>query len=272
MEKLGCGRRIASGLDAVFERFESAILLEDDCLPTDSFFPFCRELLERFRDEPRVMTITGFNALGEYPETDDSYLFARMAVVWGWASWRRAWRLYDPRAPRAADPGIGDRLRATLGDAYAAERLLTRVRDTVAGRHDTWDYQWMFCQTLADGLTVMPRRSLIRNIGFDDQATHTRKRTLVAAIQESFELELPLRHPRAMNPDPYYDRAFVELVEGVPGPTVVAHIGRRLLVRRRFVQAAAILQAGTRAHPQSGEMAALLAEARSRLEVAAGAA
>jgi hypothetical protein len=266
-ENLGCGRRLSSGLDAVFELHETAIILEDDCLPTDSFFPFCRELLERFRDEPRVMTISGFNALGEYPETNDSYLFARMAVVWGWASWRRAWRLYDVRAARAHDADAGDRLRAVIGDPALAEHLLTRALETVAGRHDTWDYQWMFCQMLADGLTVLPRRSLIRNIGFDDRATHTRKRTLVAAVQESFELEAPLRHPQAMTPDPHYDRAFFELVEGAPGPATVAHLARRLLARRRFIQAAAILQAGTRAHPQSAALAALLAEARAGLKV-----
>jgi hypothetical protein len=91
---LGCRKRISSGLDWVFAQSEEAIILEDDCLPVPSFFWYCDELLQKYRDEPRVMTICGSNWLRETP-SNDSYVFTTHCSIWGWATWRRAWRTYD---------------------------------------------------------------------------------------------------------------------------------------------------------------------------------
>lgn len=92
---LGCRRRVSSGLDWVFATVEEAIILEDNCLPHPTFFRFCEELLERYRDDERVMRISGGNHKFGRKIGTDSYYFTRYAHVWGWASWRRAWRYYD---------------------------------------------------------------------------------------------------------------------------------------------------------------------------------
>ncbi|MGC1799486.1 MAG: hypothetical protein WA701_03795, partial [Solirubrobacterales bacterium] len=106
---LGCGKRISSGLDWVFDSVEEAIVLEDDCLPHPSFFRFCEELLKRYRAEERVVHVSGDNfqsagraggAVGRLLRLagrswSPSYYFSRYAHVWGWASWRRAWSDYD---------------------------------------------------------------------------------------------------------------------------------------------------------------------------------
>ena len=92
---LGCRERVSSGLNWVFETVEEAIILEDDCLPHPTFFRFCEELLERYRHDDRIMTISGNNLQFGRPHTEDGYYFSRYTHIWGWASWRRAWRFYD---------------------------------------------------------------------------------------------------------------------------------------------------------------------------------
>lgn len=87
---LGCAKRILSGLDWIFGNFERAIILEDDCLPDPSFFPFCEELLERYKNDDRVMSISGQNSQFGRSRTSYSYYFSRYAHCWGWATWRRA--------------------------------------------------------------------------------------------------------------------------------------------------------------------------------------
>src|SRR5579871_4386735 len=92
---LGCRHRPASGLDWVFSQVEEAIILEDDCVPHPSFFRFCSELLSRYRDDARIGTIAGTNVQGGRKRGGASYYFSKYPTIWGWASWRRAWALYD---------------------------------------------------------------------------------------------------------------------------------------------------------------------------------
>src|SRR5512139_3287315 len=95
---LGCKNRVSSGIDWVFEQVPEAIILEDDCLPHPTFFRFCEELLERYRDDERIGMISGDNFQLGQKRTDASYYFSRYNHIWGWASWRRAWRHYDREA------------------------------------------------------------------------------------------------------------------------------------------------------------------------------
>ncbi|MCW5549112.1 MAG: hypothetical protein KIT44_09130, partial [Opitutaceae bacterium] len=88
---LGCGRRVSSGIDWVLGRENEAVFLEDDCVPHPTFFRFCTELLERYRDNERVAQICGSRIIAEQPGQSASYSFSRYGPVWGWATWRRAW-------------------------------------------------------------------------------------------------------------------------------------------------------------------------------------
>ena len=207
---LGCGRRVASGLDWAFERVDQAIVLEDDCRPDASFFPYCAELLERYRDDPRVMMISGDNFQDGRLRGPASYYFSRYPHVWGWASWRRAWRRYDFTMagwPELAKTGewLGRHTADPLMAAYW-RRCFTAA---ASGRVDTWDYQWLFACWAHDGLAVAPNRNLVENIGFGADATHTtgdgRRLALPAAA-----MDFPLRHPAEMAPcaaaDTYEER------------------------------------------------------------------
>ena len=92
---LGCRKAVSSAIDWLFACEEEGIILEDDCVPTSDFFSFCGELLERFRDDKQIMAICGSCYAEAEPNYRASYYFSYYADPWGWATWRRAWRLYD---------------------------------------------------------------------------------------------------------------------------------------------------------------------------------
>jgi hypothetical protein len=199
---LGCGRRVSTGLDWVFKQVEEAVILEDDCVPARSFFDFCGELLERFRYEDRVMHIGGINSLfGALPRAE-SYYFSRYAHVWGWASWRRAWRHYDMELAAWKDGGEDFREAFLAQFSDLRERAYWRqvLNATAAGQIDTWDYQWTFACMHNSGLAVVPACNLVHNVGFDQQATHTKRVSRLSALSAE-EIEFPLIHPTSLERD-----------------------------------------------------------------------
>lgn len=197
---LGCRDRMSSGIDWVFCQVEEAILLEDDCLPHPSFFPFCGELLARYRDDERIMMISGDNFQRGRRRTPFSYYFSRIPHVWGWASWRRAWRSYDVTMsnwPRFRDTGW---LESTLRDAAAAKAYRRLFDDTHAGKIDTWDYQLTFAAWQNNCFSVLPDVNLVTNLGFGPDATHTKAPDSPDAALPVEPVEFPLRHPTHVEP------------------------------------------------------------------------
>jgi hypothetical protein len=170
---LGCGLRVSSGLDAVFNEVEEAIILEDDCLPDPSFFPFCDELLERYRDDKRVAQIAGCSFLPSSEARMNGYFFSLYPHCWGWATWRRAWVHYD-HAMRAWS--LNREASWKVGPVSIKERLFwARCFDSVLeNKVDTWDYRWTSTLWNLGMLSINSRVNLISNIGFDADATHTR--------------------------------------------------------------------------------------------------
>lgn len=197
---LGCMRRVASGLDWVFGLVEEAIVLEDDCLPHPSFFPFCRELLERFRDEPRVAQISGANFQFGRRKSSESYYYSRYNHIWGWASWRRAWRLNDNEMtgwPDFRDGGELDRILSGKKEVAYWTDVLNRV---YTGEIDSWDCRWTL-SCWRNGLsTVLPAVNLISNIGFGPGATHTPVPNRYASMATE-KMEFPLVHPCVLETD-----------------------------------------------------------------------
>lgn len=191
---LGCRVRVSSGIDWVFSTVEEAIFLEDDCLPDPTFFLFCEDMLARYRDDTRVMHIGGSNFQGRPIGASSGYYFSRHVHVWGWASWRRAWRHYDVRM--AEWPGVRAHHLKDVFDSPADQKLFTRLFDRVAdGTLDTWDAQWTLACRLQSGLAVIPHTNLVSNIGFGTAATHTRDEEHPVANLATSPIAFPLRHP-----------------------------------------------------------------------------
>ena len=171
---LGCKNRVASGIDWVFEKVSEAIILEDDCLPDPTFFRFCQEMLERYRDDERIGMISGDNFQFGRRRNDDSYYFSKYVHVWGWASWRDRWAgSYDvtmARWPRIRDEG---RLGDIVGNRSEAAYWHNIFESVHRGDIDTWDYQWLFANWLEGRMSILPAVNMISNVGFDKNATHT---------------------------------------------------------------------------------------------------
>lgn len=208
---LGCKRRVASGLDWVFLRFARALILEDDCVPAPGFFKFCEVLLERYATEERVSMIGG-SALFGGNDSSFSYSFSRYPLIWGWASWRRAWQGFDPDMthwPEDRNGGLLDKLFSDRSERdYWQERF-----DSTFARQQTWDYQWILHCWRRAGLTALPATNLVTNIGFGPDATHTNLAADSARLSvPSGWLEYPLRHPPEIVRDTKLDaRIFREI-------------------------------------------------------------
>lgn len=206
---LGCRVRVSSGLDWVFRTVEEAIILEDDCLPHPTFFSYCAELLDRYRHNERVMHIGGANFQFGQRYGPASYYFSRYAHVWGWASWRRAWKHYD--VGMACWPKVRQQIVASFESQDERNFWLTTWDKIYQGRINTWDYQWAFTCIAQGGLTVIPNVNLISNIGFGSTATHTTSNSFLANIPTE-ALESPIIHPpvivRAAEADARVQRLF----------------------------------------------------------------
>jgi len=201
-ENVGCKVGVSSAIDWFFENEEEGIILEDDTVPAPSFFTFCAQLLEHYRDDPRVMHIGGTNPVDSALHSN-AYYFSIYNRIWGWATWRRAWRHYEgdiPFWPEVRDSAV---LEYLIPNSLARSRLSNAFDSVHEGRIDTWDYQWFLCR-LIRGLAIIPCVNLVSNIGFHADGTHTRNPDSSLASLPAGEIRFPLQHPIAFLPD--YER------------------------------------------------------------------
>jgi hypothetical protein len=191
---LGLKLRVESGLNWVFGQVGEAIILEDDCVPHPSFFPFCEELLARYRDEPRVMGISGNNFHFDQYLSPYSYHFSRYALIWGWATWGRAWSLYDGDMHEWTRRRADNWLQTKVETAVMV-RFWDYIFENTFKTPHTWDNAWMFATWLHDGLHITPSVNLVSNIGFRADGSHTLNSNDVFANMPARAMEFPLRHP-----------------------------------------------------------------------------
>ncbi len=193
---MGCRQRVASGLTWVFEQVEEAIILEDDCVPHPSFFQFCQELLERYRHDERVMSVSGSNIQRGQLGTGDSYYFSRYPYMWGWATWRRAWEYYHVEMPDWILVKDTTWLRDILHDSQAEKHWSKVFQKTFEGQIDTWDFAFVLSCWLQNGWSIHPGVNLVSNIGFHPEATHTKDNSSPFAALPVESIGFPLQHPR----------------------------------------------------------------------------
>lgn len=163
-ENLGCGKAVSRALNWFFEQVEEGIILEDDCIPDPTFFSFCTAMLDKYRQDDRVMHIAGSNYQMGNQRGEASYYFSRFAHIWGWSTWRRAWQHYDftlERYKHASKKGMN-------------RQFLIDIENIHTKRIDTWDIQWFMSVWFNHGYAIIPNTNLITNIGYGKEATHTR--------------------------------------------------------------------------------------------------
>ena len=204
---LGVRDRPASAITWAFGKVEQLMILEDDCLPSPCFFPFCAELLERYAQDERVGMISGSLCVAQqdHPLPSPSYHFAWDTAIWGWATWRRAWKNYDADLSDWAQRRKTDWLIKFLGDPKMA-KFWKRTFDCHA-KIDAWDHQWYYTRWKNSQLGVMPSVNLISNLGFRQDASHTTDMSDHAAQLALEDMHFPLQHPEAIVADKGLERA-----------------------------------------------------------------
>ncbi|MCL2295428.1 MAG: nucleotide-diphospho-sugar transferase [Spirochaetes bacterium] len=192
-KNLGCGKAVSNAITWFFENEEMGIILEDDCLPSQSFFPYCKELLGKYKNDTQIYHITGYNPLTS-TKTPYSYYFARNQHCWGWATWKRAWKHYN--------------FDITDLEVFIQTKKINKIFNRNADRDywlnifkkmekheiDTWDYQWTYSIFNNNGLCINPAENLITNIGFGPDATHTITNDLTLNNKQRFEIT-KITHP-----------------------------------------------------------------------------
>lgn len=175
-KNLGCKNAVSSAISWFFENEEMGIILEDDCLPSKSFFYYCEELLERYKNDYRIWQIVGNNfGFESKNKLNSDYLFSRHAQVWGWATWKDRWAKYDKNLTtyKASFENNSD-LSAQLNINEKQVKLIKKHFSLSSmGVIDTWDYQWQATIIANGGLAIYPVKNLISNIGDGPDATHT---------------------------------------------------------------------------------------------------
>lgn len=239
---LGCKQRISSGLHWVFEQVEDAIILEDDCLPDLSFFSFCESLLDRYRHDSRVMMISGNNFQFDRPRSTYDYYFSRYTLIWGWATWRRAWQKFDGTMQHWKHLRDHHWLDSFLDDARSV-RYWTGLFDSVEqGEFDTWDVAWTYSCWTQNGLSIVPSHNLVSNIGFDPFANNTIDISSRFNHTPTQPIQLPLRHPPLMirnaNADRYsqrtqFYRSSIKWYKNRLRKWMVKHLGYKTAAERK---------------------------------------
>ena len=154
---------IATAIDWFFYQVESGVILEDDTVPDPAFFPFCQKLLDKYQDDSRIMMIAGFNPFGNHVESN-KYFYSENPSIWGWATWRQKWRLYDLNIKTWPNPSFLSYLNKKFPKKI--QRYYKNAFNSVrSGRLNTWDYQWTYAILSNYGLVIKPYANLISNIG-----------------------------------------------------------------------------------------------------------
>ena len=205
---LGCKTAVSNAINWFFDNEEMGIVLEDDCLPSQSFFPYCEQLLRHYKDDERVFLISGYNKQQKWKHDQQDYFFSNLGGIWGWASWRRAWKFYDVDANDLDEfiyqDGFTNSLGIELGK-LKQDMIYTGLRQNLL---DSWALQWGYARHKNNGLTCIPSISQIQNIGFGEDATHTIGEDEAYVLH--FEIEMPMKENTFVVPDLEYDSMVFE--------------------------------------------------------------
>ena len=168
----GCKTRIVTGIDHVFENEECAIIIEDDILVHDTFFRFCQEMLEYYKDDDKIGVIQAMNLCPWYEDKPDkSYYLSRYVETWGWATWKRAWEKFEPSGEKLLSILREKNLTKTFDfeGTYPFTRMLERQ---IAGQNNSWAIRWKASLLVNGMISVNAGKSLVANNGFDESGTN----------------------------------------------------------------------------------------------------
>lgn len=194
-----------------FSMVDKCIVLEDDCVPSQSFFPFCKEMLDRYEHDERISMIAGFNEDEITGYCPNSYFFTSVFAIWGWASWRRVFEKRDEQYAFLDDAYTMRELKSFAKSRKLRSDLIRMMQDHRASGKQYFESLFWSAMLLSSGMAIMPARNLINNLGLSDESTHfsgsmktTPKAYRKIFMMKRHELEFPLKHPRYILEDVEY--------------------------------------------------------------------
>ncbi len=187
-KNLGCKIAVSSAIDWFFENVEEGIILEDDCLPSQSFFWFCQELLEYYRNDTRIMHISGDNFQFGRKRGEGTYYFSKYAHVWGWATWKTAWKYFDVNMESFKKFKTENQIENIFKINQQKKYWMKILQRIYNNKINTWDYQWTYTCFANNGFCIMPNDNLVSNIGFDVQSTHTQGENSIFSKMKTEEI------------------------------------------------------------------------------------
>jgi len=194
-ENLGCGKGVSEAITWFFDNVEQGIILEDDCLPDLSFFTFCEELLDYYKDNEQIMHISGNNFQFGKSRTNNSYYFSKYTHNWGWATWKRAWKYMDFEMT-TYQYFLNNLVKYKYLFYSKKEKKYWINEFSNANKHisHVWDLQWMYSVWKNKGVGIIPNVNLVTNIGVNLEATHTFESNHINSIV-GVSLSFPIKHP-----------------------------------------------------------------------------
>jgi hypothetical protein len=189
-ENLGCGKAVSEGITWFFEHVEEGIILEDDCLPSVSFFIFCQKMLRQFRDNDKIMHIGGSNFQNGIKRGFGDIYFSKIPHVWGWATWRESWNNYKFSMKNYSYEDVKRIVKLNVKKNELFDYWVSVYYQMIDNPIDTWDYQWHFAIWRNNGIAIIPQKNLISNIGFGSSASHTFDVNSFASNIEKHEFQI----------------------------------------------------------------------------------
>ena len=195
----GCRKAVSRAISWFFENEDEGIILEDDCLPSLEFFPFCQELLKKYRFDERIWCVSGNNFQNNIIRGDGSYYFSRYNHCWGWASWKRCWRKYDSNLNSWPFLKSYSHLE-NIFDNNRQKKYWQKIWDKLYlhDKPDSWAYRWTYSCMVNSGLTLLPNKNLVTNIGFGEDSTHTKekKQNIPKLDNDLRDYFVNIKHPK----------------------------------------------------------------------------
>lgn len=209
-KNMGCKIGMSSAINWFFENIDEGIILEDDCLPDVTFFRFCSELLERYRGDTQIKMITGDNFNFGEKFGNESYYFSHIPSIWGWATWKRAWTEYDLEMKSYPDFIKENKIKYIFNNTKIQKYWINIFNDLYKNKVDTWDGQWVYSIYNKNGICIRPNVNLVKNIGFNINATHTKSDNKLGNINN--DSIKTINHPSLININTEADEYLFETI------------------------------------------------------------
>ena len=230
-KNLGCKIAVSSAIDWFFENVEEGIILEDDCLPDQSFFQFSKIMLEKYRNDTRIMMISGTNYLFNKVTISESYFFSKFYAIWGWATWRRAWMRYDINMNSWPEFRNNKQLTWIFNDKEIIEYYTNMFQRTYDNKINCWGIQWAYSCIFNNGLSVVPGKNLIANIGVTGTHTGSKPSIFINMPTGMFNIN-NIKHPKFVAQNILCDKVayYVILTNGNKPKAVIIKFLKRIKI------------------------------------------